>query len=98
MILEYIDDSYSQGGFYFFDERGGGIGTSRAKNIIILKDVNLEEIHCSISFAKGCFYLKDVGSNEGTFLRVRTNVALQNGLFFSLGKTSFGINKISTKV
>jgi predicted component of type VI protein secretion system len=98
MVLEYIDDSYSQGGFYFFDENGGSIGTSSSKNKIILKDANLEDSHCAIVQTKGCFYIKDLGTSAGTFLRVRTNVALQNGLFFNLGKTSFGVTKIILKV
>jgi hypothetical protein len=98
MVLEYIDESYSQGGFYFFDEKGGNIGNSSSKNKIILKDVSLEESHCAIVHSKGCFLIKDLGSAVGTFIRVRNNVALQNGLFFSLGKTSFGVSKISLKV
>ena len=49
-------------------------------------------LHARLTQRAGKFYLNDLGSSNGTFLKIRGERALQNGFFILLGQQLFRVN------
>ena len=48
-------------------------------------------LHARISLRDGKYYLSDLGSSNGTFIRIRSERPLQSGSFVLLGQQLFKI-------
>jgi pSer/pThr/pTyr-binding forkhead associated (FHA) protein len=75
--------------FPLFDETAS-IGRERG-NILFPEDGYVSGSHCQISVHEGRVYLKDLGSSNGTFLRVRENRVVPSGSLMLMGQQLFRI-------
>ena len=58
-----------QTSFYCIKESGGKIGRHSSNQILILEE-SISRYHAEIQFKNGEFYLQDIGSTTGTFIKV----------------------------
>jgi pSer/pThr/pTyr-binding forkhead associated (FHA) protein len=75
--------------FPLFDETAN-IGRERG-NILFPEDGYVSGGHCQLSVREGRVFLKDLGSSNGTFLRVRENRSLPSGSLMLMGQQLFRI-------
>ena len=75
--------------FPLYDEVAG-IGRERG-NILFPEDGYVSGAHCQLSVRDGRVFLKDLGSSNGTFLRVRETRALPSGSLMLMGQQLFRI-------
>jgi pSer/pThr/pTyr-binding forkhead associated (FHA) protein len=76
--------------FPLFDETVS-IGRERG-NILFPEDGYVSGAHCQITARDGRAYLKDLGSSNGTFLRVREKRTLLSGSLMLMGQQLFRIS------
>jgi pSer/pThr/pTyr-binding forkhead associated (FHA) protein len=70
-------------GLYLGRERG---------DILFPEDGYVSGLHCQLAVVHGQLTLTDVGSSNGTYLRMRARRALRNGDFLLLGQQLFRMN------
>ncbi len=58
-------------------------------DILFPEDGYVSGTHARISYRDGRFYLADLGSSNGTFLRVRGERTLKSGQFLLMGQQLF---------
>ena len=75
--------------FPLFDETAK-IGRERG-NILFPEDGYVSGAHCQLSMRDGRVYLQDLGSSNGTFLRVRESRTVQSGSLMLMGQQLFRI-------
>jgi pSer/pThr/pTyr-binding forkhead associated (FHA) protein len=75
--------------FPLFDE-SANIGRERG-NILFPEDGYVSGAHCQLTNREGKVYLKDLGSSNGTFLRVRENRVVPSGSLMLMGQQLFRI-------
>ncbi len=75
--------------FPLFDETAN-IGRERG-NILFPEDGYVSGGHCQLSVREGRVFLKDLGSSNGTFLRVRENRPVPSGSLMLMGQQLFRI-------
>ena len=75
--------------FPLFDETAN-IGRERG-NILFPEDGYVSGSHCQLSARDGRVYLKDLGSSNGTFLRVREKRGVASGSLMLMGQQLFRI-------
>jgi pSer/pThr/pTyr-binding forkhead associated (FHA) protein len=75
--------------FPLFDETAN-IGRERG-NILFPEDGYVSGAHCQLSVREGRVFLKDLGSSNGTFLRVRETRVVQSGSLMLMGQQLFRI-------
>ena len=75
--------------FPLYDEVAG-IGRERG-NILFPEDGYVSGAHCQLSVRDGRVFLKDLGSSNGTFLRVRETRSLPSGSLMLMGQQLFRI-------
>eukprot|EP00357_Protocruzia_adherens_P032726 CAMPEP_0114998274 /NCGR_PEP_ID=MMETSP0216-20121206/15401_1 /TAXON_ID=223996 /ORGANISM="Protocruzia adherens, Strain Boccale" /LENGTH=609 /DNA_ID=CAMNT_0002362823 /DNA_START=61 /DNA_END=1890 /DNA_ORIENTATION=- len=74
---------------------GATLGRHSASNDIVISESFVSRRHCDIKYHNGQFYIADAGSTTGTFLMIRTPVAMKYGLMFQMGLSEFKVNKIT---
>jgi pSer/pThr/pTyr-binding forkhead associated (FHA) protein len=75
--------------FPLFDETAL-LGRERG-DILFPEDGYVSGAHCQITLREGLVYLKDVGSSNGTFLRVRESRILPSGSLLLMGQQLFRV-------
>lgn len=67
--------------FFILKEEGGKIGRHSSNNILILEE-SVSRYHAEIEYdqMEGEFYLKDIGSTTGTFIKIPGRIELQEVL------------------
>ena len=75
LVLQQCDGPSS---FFILKEQGGKIGRHSSNNILILEE-SVSRFHAEIEYepADGDFYLKDIGSTTGTFIKISSRVELE---------------------
>src|SRR4029077_14471023 len=58
-------------------------------DILFSEDGYVSGTHARISFRQGRFYLADLGSSNGTFLRLRAERSIKPGTFLLMGQQLF---------
>lgn len=93
LVLQPVEGS--QTNFYRFDSKGGKIGRHSSNEMVIL-DESISRHHAEIFFNDGSFFLKDIGSTTGTFIRI-AEINLKEKMIVEMGSNQFLIEKISEK-
>lgn len=79
---------------YSIKEEGGKIGRHSSNNVVILEE-SVSRFHSEIHFQENNFYLLDVGSTTGTYLKIQQPLKLQEGTLVEMGSYQFFVQKIS---
>ncbi|EGR29473.1 hypothetical protein IMG5_155150 [Ichthyophthirius multifiliis] len=82
--------------FFKIKENGAKIGKA-SQNQIVLFDYQVQNFHSEITFEKDQFFMKDLQSQSGTFIKIKDRLELQEGLFFELGSQQLLVSQLSTK-
>lgn len=80
----------TSGNAYPVPESGIHIGRERG-DVLFPEDGYVSGLHCRLSYENGHLFLTDLGSSNGTFLRIRTQVDLQSGDVLLMGQQLFRI-------
>ncbi|CAK85925.1 unnamed protein product (macronuclear) [Paramecium tetraurelia] len=83
-----------QTNFYCIKESGGKIGRHSSNQILILEE-SISRFHAEVIFQNEEFYIKDIGSTTGTFIKVETKQLLQIGMVVELGSNQFEIQQVN---
>ena len=69
---------------------GDGVVLGRERgDILFPEDGYVSGTHARISYRDGKFYLADLGSSNGTFMRIRGDRTLKSGMFLLMGQQLF---------
>ncbi len=84
---------------FFFEQKNIAIGRTAAENDLILNDPSVSDKHARINCREGQFFLQDLGSTNGTFLKgVRLSkdekVMLSQGAKFKIGRLTIKFYRI----
>ena len=79
--------------FYSIKERGGKIGQHSVNQIVILEE-SVSAYHAQISFKNNKFFLKDIGSKSGTFIKIHSNITLEEKMIIEIASNQFCIESI----
>ena len=85
-----LDTLYEFGALGFSHKRTTLTIGREAGADIQLDDVVVSAMHCTIDYRGGAFFLRDVGSTNGTIVNkipLTKEVALQPGMYITLGST-----------
>lgn len=80
--------------FYSIGEKGAKIGR-QSNNEILIPDESISRFHAEISFDNGQFYIKDVGSTSGTFIKINGRMILEEGHIIEMGANQFEVTSIN---
>jgi len=90
-----------RGGFpnclFLFDVKGGGIGRRPENNIMIDKS-SVSDFHGKIEFFNNRFHLVDLGSEDGSFIKITNPLILEEGMIIEMGSNHFLVKKIDIQV
>lgn len=81
LIIQQTDGP--QTSFFSVKEEGAKIGRHSSNQILIL-DESISRYHAEIKFENGLFFLKDIGSTTGTFIKIEQRKQIYNVTQFSL--------------
>ncbi|EGR32259.1 hypothetical protein IMG5_091080 [Ichthyophthirius multifiliis] len=90
LIIEPVEKI--QANFFCIKEEGGKIGRHSTNQILILEE-SISRFHAEIVFIDQQFYIKDVGSTTGSFIKIKDKVNLKVGMIIELGSNQFEIIK-----
>lgn len=79
--------------FYSINEEGAKIGRQSA-NQIAISDESISRFHADIFFKNKQFYLRDVGSTTGTFIKVLDRLVLELGYIIEMGANQFEVVRL----
>ena len=71
----------------------GKVGRAIANDIILFEE-SVSRFHAEINFKNNCFYVRDIGSNSGTFIKIQKIINLKENMIIELGSKHFYIEKI----
>lgn len=77
LIIQQSDGP--QTSFFSVKEDGAKIGRHSSNQILIL-DESISRYHAEIKFENGVFFLKDIGSTTGTFIKIEERKQIYNVL------------------
>ena len=80
--------------FYCIKDTGGKIGRHSTNQMVILEE-SVSRFHAEILFKNNEFYIRDIGSTTGTFLKILSNIALEIGMIIEMGSNQFLVEKIN---
>ncbi len=78
--------------FYCIKESGGKIGRHSSNQMVILEE-SVSRFHAEILFKIKEFYLRDIGSTTGTFIKIPNNIKLEVGMIIEMGSNQFFVEK-----
>lgn len=78
--------------FYCIKESGGKIGRHSSNQMVILEE-SVSRFHAEIVFKSKEFYIRDIGSTTGTFIKIPNNIQLEAGMMLELGSNQFCVEK-----
>ncbi|CAK76878.1 unnamed protein product (macronuclear) [Paramecium tetraurelia] len=84
-----------QTNFYCIKESGGKIGRHSSNQILILEE-SISRFHAEIVFQDEDFFIKDIGSTTGTFIKVESKLELEIGMVIELGSNQFEIQQLTS--
>lgn len=71
-----IQQSDGVSSFYCLKEEGAKIGRHSSNKILILEE-SVSRYHAEIEYEEGQFYIRDIGSTTGTFIKIIDKIELQ---------------------
>ncbi len=81
--------------FYCIKDSGGKIGRHSSNQMVILEE-RVSRYHAEILFKNKDFYIRDIGSTTGTFLKITANIYLEIGMIIEMGSNQFIIEKMTS--
>lgn len=78
--------------FYCIKDTGGKIGRHSSNQMVILEE-SVSRYHAEILFKSKEFFIRDIGSTTGTFLKITSNIVLEPGMIVEMGSNQFIIEK-----
>ena len=91
MILQPIEGS--QANFFHIKETGGKIGRHSHNQVVIL-DESVSRNHAEILFKNNEFFLKDIGSTTGTYIKIVNRLQLKVDMIIEIGSYQFIVSEI----
>ncbi len=79
------------GNAYPIPEAGIHLGRERG-DVLFPEDGYVSGLHCRLSWATGKIYLTDLGSSNGSFVRLQKDTAINNGDVLLMGQQLFRVN------
>jgi len=92
LIIHPIDVAQANN-FYCISETGGRIGRHSNNEIVILEE-SVSRYHSTIEYKENKFYLLDIGSTTGTFVKITTPLILEEGMILEMGSNQFLVEKM----
>lgn len=93
LIIQPVDGVQTNN-FYCLNEAGGRIGRHSNNEIVILEE-SVSRHHSKIEFNQDKFYLIDIGSTTGTFIKIQAKLELEEGQILELGSNQFFVEEIN---
>lgn len=81
----------TSGNAYPVPEAGIHIGRERG-DVLFPEDGYVSGLHCHLSYEGGKLFLTDLGSSNGTFLRIRSEVDVHSGDVLLMGQQLFRVS------
>ena len=94
-LLIHPADGTQAHNFYCITQEGGKIGRHSDNHIVLLEE-SVSRHHSVIEYQDGRFYLIDIGSTTGTFIKIDNIIKLEEGLILELGSNQFQIVLINS--
>ena len=82
---------------YIIKEKGETIGSYSEVCSIEIPNEGISKRHCTISYSQGNPFIQDLGSLNGTFLRLKNQIKLSEGLILRIGYTDFTVIKVENQ-
>jgi len=79
--------------YYTVGAKGGRIGR-HSQNSIVVADECVSRFHAEVVQKENEFFLQDLGSTTGTFLKVASRVRLSLLTVFEIGSNQFQVHKL----
>lgn len=92
LIIQPVDGAQSNS-FYCINETGGRIGRHSNNEIVILEE-SVSRHHSIIEYKEDKFYLVDIGSTTGSFIKVTKPLILEENMIIEMGSNQFFIQQI----
>lgn len=89
-------DGEQANNFYCINEKGGRIGRHSNNEIVILEE-SVSRYHAIIEYKDDKFYLTDVGSTTGTFIKLLSPLIMEERMIIEMGSNQFYVEKIVVK-
>lgn len=83
-----------QTNFFCVGAKGAKIGR-HSNNQILIYEESISRYHAEIIHCDDEFYLKDIGSTAGTFVKIQEQLTLQPGLIIEMGSNQFMIKEVN---
>ncbi|EGR33735.1 hypothetical protein IMG5_041730 [Ichthyophthirius multifiliis] len=91
LIIEPVEGV--QANYFCIKEQGGKIGRHSSNQILILEE-SISRFHAEIEFKNNQFYLKDIGSTTGTFIKIKDKIQLTLDTVIEMGSNQYEVTKI----
>lgn len=95
-----IQQSDGVSSFYCLKEEGAKIGRHSSNKILILEE-SVSRYHAEIEYEDGQFFIRDIGSTTGTFIKIidkieleEVTVGLTQGMIIEMGSNQFEVGRI----
>lgn len=95
LIIQPVDGVNSNN-FYCINESGGRIGRHSNNEIVIFEE-SVSRYHSVIECHENKFYLIDIGSTTGSFLKIVTPLILEENMILEMGSNQFLVDQIIIK-
>ena len=82
-----------QTNFYYIKEQGGKIGR-HSVNEVVIYDESVSRHHAEITFEANEFYLQDIGSTTGTYIKIEERLPLENDMILEIGSYQFRVKNL----
>jgi hypothetical protein len=92
LIIQPVDGVQSNN-FYCINENGGRIGRHSNNEIVILEE-SVSRHHSIIEYKEDKFYLVDIGSTTGSFIKIVAPLIIDEKMILEMGSNQFYIDQI----
>jgi pSer/pThr/pTyr-binding forkhead associated (FHA) protein len=94
LLIEPVGEK-TQLNVFYFNENGGKLGRFSDNNMVVLEE-SVSRHHAEISYRKENFYLQDIGSTTGTFIKIKGKELLEETMILELGSRQFLVEYINS--
>ena len=90
LIFQQIDGT--KGVCHSLREEGGNIGRHSSNQIIILEE-SVSRHHARIDYTDAEFWIKDIGSTTGTFIKINGRMELKQGMIIEMVSNCYRLDQ-----
>ncbi|CAD8097383.1 unnamed protein product [Paramecium sonneborni] len=88
LILQPLESQ--QNNFYCIKQTGAKIGRHSSNQILILEE-NISRFHAEVIYQDSKFYIRDIGSTTGTYIKIQKRMNLFQDMLIELGSNLFQV-------